>query len=158
MMALPLGVCISQASELVKRGRVNLYPADRLASLSPGNFLSSADWGLGGGRGQARKECLSGAVSTLLRKQVLGEQYLNHLEGFPGWGGGHPRVSSSQGWDGAQESAFLASSQVTRLLLAWGSHFESRGARHSNENLWLPFPHPTLLLGRVCGSELTLST
>lgn len=30
------------------------------------------------------KECLSGAVSTLLRKQVPGEQYLNHLEGFPG--------------------------------------------------------------------------
>lgn len=71
MMALPLGVCVSQASELVKRGRVNLYPADRLAPLSPGNFLSSADWGLGGGRGQAGEECLSGAVSTLLRKQVL---------------------------------------------------------------------------------------
>lgn len=49
---------------LVKRGKVNLYPGDRLASLSRGNFLNSASWGLEAGRGQARKEGLSRAVFT----------------------------------------------------------------------------------------------
>lgn len=39
---------------LVKRGKVNLYPGDRLAFLSRGNFLNSASWGLEAGRGQAR--------------------------------------------------------------------------------------------------------
>lgn len=97
MMAVPLGVCFSQASGLVKRGKVNLYPGDGLVPLKPGNFLC---WGLGVRRCQARKGCLSGAVSVLLRKEVPGKQYFNHLEGlwawewcvegltpeFPGWG------------------------------------------------------------------------
>lgn len=82
MMAVLLGVCFSQASGLVKRGKVNLYPGDGLVPLKPGNFLG---WGLGVRRGQARKGCLSGAVSTLLRKEVPGELYFNHLEGLWGW-------------------------------------------------------------------------
>lgn len=47
--------CLSFPSQwLVKRGKVNLYPGDRLAFLSRGNFLNSASWGLEAGRGQAR--------------------------------------------------------------------------------------------------------
>lgn len=70
-----------------------------------------------------------------------------------------PRVSDSQGRDGAQEFTFLASSPLLLLLLlAWGSHFQNRCDGELNENLWWLFPCPALQLGRVCGRKLTLST
>lgn len=50
MALLALGVCLSQASGLVKRGNINLYVGDRLVPLSTGNFLGSANLGWEGGR------------------------------------------------------------------------------------------------------------
>lgn len=113
MMAVPLGVCFSQASGLVKGGKVNLYPGDGLVPLKPGNFLG---WGLGVRRGQARKECLSGAVSTLLRKEVPGSSTLTTWRAC-GDGSGVWRGSPQSFQDGVQEFTFLASSQMLLLLL-----------------------------------------
>lgn len=48
--ALPLGVCLSQASGLMTRGKVNLCLGDRLAPLSPGNsqVQPTGAWQAGG--------------------------------------------------------------------------------------------------------------
>lgn len=70
---LTSGVCLSQDSGLVKRGKVNLYLGDRLVPLSTGNFLSSANWGLEGGRGLAMKEHLQGCF-TFLRALCSGSR------------------------------------------------------------------------------------
>lgn len=135
----------------MKTGKVHLYPHARLAPLSTGHFVSSAGWGLEGGQGGSPKASFRGSFHTLplgplWRKQVL---WLT---------GPTPGVSESEGWDGAQEFALLASSQVPLLPLVWGSLPESRLARQSSENFWCLFLRPALLLGQVCGLELVLST
>lgn len=71
---LTLGVCLSQDSGLVKRGKVNLYLGDRLVPLSTGNVLSSASWGLEGGRGRAVKEHLRGCFTFFLRGLCSGSR------------------------------------------------------------------------------------
>lgn len=103
MGLLTLGVCLSQDSWLVKRGKVNLYLGDRLVPLSTGDFLSSASWGLEGGRGRVMKEHLR-AVSYTSSGASLQEAGAR-IAGLRGLAG-PIRVSDAQGWDGAQELTF----------------------------------------------------